>query len=93
MEGYVESAASGLLVGIETARRLAGQPPVNFPAETAVGALALYISNPAVTAFQPMNINFGLLPPLERRVRGKREKNEAISKRALRILDQLSGRC
>ena len=93
VEGYVESAASGLLVGIETARRLAGQPPVNFPAETAVGALALYISNPAVTAFQPMNINFGLLPPLERRVRGKREKNEAISKRALRILDQLSGRC
>ena len=89
VEGYVESAASGLLVGIETARRLAGLPPVDFPAETAIGALALYVSNPAVTAFQPMNINFGLIPPLDRRIRGKREKNEAIAKRALNLIDQI----
>ena len=89
VEGYVESAASGLLVGIETARRLLGQAPVNFPAETAIGALALYISNPSITAFQPMNINYGIMPVLEKRIRGKREKNEAISNRALDILDKL----
>ena len=62
VEGYVESAASGFLVGIETARRLKGQPPVDFPREMAVGALALYISNESVTQFQPMNINFGIIP-------------------------------
>ncbi len=88
VEGYVESAASGFLVGVETARRLLGQPPVDFPQETAIGALALYISNPAVAAFQPMNIHFGLLPPLDRRVRGKKFKHEAISQRSLDILAQ-----
>ena len=62
VEGYVESAASGFLVGVETARRLKGQPPVDFPREMAVGALALYISNESVTQFQPMNINFGIMP-------------------------------
>ncbi len=86
----MESAASGLLVGIETARRLLGQAPVNFPAETAIGALALYISNPSITAFQPMNINYGIMPVLEKRIRGKREKNEAISRRGLDILDKLN---
>ncbi|MBR4546278.1 MAG: methylenetetrahydrofolate--tRNA-(uracil(54)-C(5))-methyltransferase (FADH(2)-oxidizing) TrmFO [Oscillibacter sp.] len=89
VEGYVESAASGLLVGIETARRLSGLPPVDFPRETAVGALACYISNPSVTVFQPMNINFGIMPPLERRVRGKRNKNEAISRRSLELIDAI----
>nr|WP_326166854.1 methylenetetrahydrofolate--tRNA-(uracil(54)-C(5))-methyltransferase (FADH(2)-oxidizing) TrmFO [uncultured Oscillibacter sp.] len=89
VEGYVESAASGFLVGVETARRLRGMPPVDFPRETAVGALALYISDRSVTAFQPMNINFGIMPPLGRRVRGKREKNAELSRRSLAIVDGL----
>ena len=89
VEGYVESAASGLLAGIETARRLSGLPPVDFPRETAVGALACYVSNPSVTVFQPMNINFGIMPPLEQRVRGKRNKNEAISQRSLELINAI----
>lgn len=89
VEGYVESAASGFLVGVETARRLRGLPPVNFPQETAVGALGLYVSNPSVAVFQPMNINFGIMPPLDRRVRGKRNKNAELSKRSLEIIDSL----
>lgn len=90
VEGYVESCASGCLVGIETARRLLGQPPLDFPKETAIGALGLYVSGGAVSGnFQPMNINFGLIAPLDRRVRGKREKNEAISRRALETLSAL----
>ena len=89
VEGYVESAASGFLAGVETARRLRGLPPVDFPRETAVGALGLYVSNQSVTAFQPMNINFGILPPLDHRVRGKRNKNAELSRRALSIIDGL----
>ena len=89
VEGYVESAASGFLVGVETARRLRGLPPVDFPQETAIGALGLYISNQSVTAFQPMNINFGIMPPLGHRVRGKRNKNAELSQRALKIIDGL----
>lgn len=89
VEGYVESAASGFLVGVETARRLRGLPPVDFPQETAIGALGLYVSNGALTAFQPMNINFGIMPPLNRRVRGKRNKNAELSRRSLAIIDEL----
>jgi methylenetetrahydrofolate--tRNA-(uracil-5-)-methyltransferase len=89
VEGYVESAASGFLVGVETARRLRGLPPADFPPETAVGALSRYISNPSVTVFQPMNVNFGILTPLDHRVRGKRSKNAEISARALAIIDGL----
>ncbi len=89
VEGYVESAASGFLVGVETARRLRGLPPVDFPRETSIGALALYISNGSVTSFQPMNINFGILPPLDHRVRGKRNKNAELSRRSLAIIDGL----
>ncbi len=89
VEGYVESTASGLLAAVELARRLEGKPPVNFPQETAVGALALYISNESVTDFQPMNVNFGIIPPLGYRVKGKRNKNAALSRRALEILDTL----
>ena len=88
VEGYVESAASGFLVGIETARRLKGQPPADFPREMAIGALALYISNESVTQFQPMNINFGIIPPLDHFVKGKRAKNAEISQRALAILEE-----
>ena len=89
VEGYVESAASGFLVGVETARRLTGKPPVDFPRETAIGALGLYVSNPSVTVFQPMNINFGIMPPLDHRVKGKRNKNAELSARSLAIIDQI----
>ncbi len=89
VEGYVESAASGFLVGVETARRLRGLPPADFPQETAVGALGLYISNQSVTAFQPMNINFGIMPPLGHRVKGKRNKNAELSRRSLEIIEKL----
>lgn len=89
VEGYVESAASGFLVGVETARRLAGLPPVDFPQETAIGALGLYVSNPSVTVFQPMNINFGIIPPLDHHVKGKRNKNAEISARSLEIIEQI----
>ena len=89
VEGYVESAASGFLVGVETARRLRGLPPIDFPRETAIGALGLYVSDPSVTAFQPMNINFGIIPPLDHRVKGKRNKNAELSQRSLAIIEQL----
>ena len=89
VEGYVESAASGFLVGVETARRLRGLPAVDFPRETAVGALGLYVSDTSVTVFQPMNINFGIMPPLDHRVRGKRNKNAELSKRSLDIIEQI----
>ena len=89
VEGYVESCASGFLVGVETARRLLGQPPMDFPRETAIGALGLYVSNESVTQFQPMNINFGIMPPLDHRVKGKRNKNAELSQRSLAIIEQL----
>jgi len=89
VEGYVESAASGFLVGVETARRLRGMEPVNFPQETAIGALGLYVSNQSVVAFQPMNINFGIIPPLDHRVKGKRNKNAELSQRSLAVIDQM----
>ena len=89
VEGYVESCASGFLVGVETARRLLGQAPVDFPRETAIGALGLYVSNESVTQFQPMNINFGIMPPLDHRVKGKRNKNAELSQRSLAIIEQL----
>ena len=89
VEGYVESTASGCLAAVELARRLEGRDPVNFPRETAMGALALYISDQSVVNFQPMNINFGLIPQLGYRVKGKRNKNAEISRRALEALGKL----
>ena len=86
VEGYVESTASGLVAAVELAHRLQGKEPVNFPRETALGALALYISDESVVQFQPMNINFGLIPQLGYRVKGKRNKNAELSKRALERL-------
>ena len=88
VEGYVESTASGFLAGVELANRLLDKPAVDFPQETAVGALALYISNESVADFQPMNVNFGLIPPLDHRVKGKRNKNAEISQRALAALEE-----
>ena len=89
VEGYVESAASGMLVGIETAARILGLPPADFPQETAIGALAQYISSGSVGDFQPMNINFGLITPLGYRVKGKRNKNAEISARSLRWIGNM----
>ena len=89
VEGYVESTASGCLAAMELAHRLEGKDPVNFPRETAIGAMALYISDQSVVNFQPMNVNFGLIPQLGYRVKGKRNKNAEISKRALEALDKL----
>ena len=90
VEGYVESAASGLAAGIYVARALAGKPRVVFPKETAMGALSHYISNPEVRHFQPMNINFGLIAPWDGpRIRGKKEKNGAIARRSLKVLENV----
>ena len=90
VEGYVESTSSGFVAAVELARRLQGNAPVDFPPETAIGAMAAYISNGSVTNFQPMNINFGLMPQLSYRVKGKRFKNTAISQRALDGLLELN---
>ena len=92
VEGYVESAASGMLVGIETAARVLGMEPVDFPQETAIGALSLYVSGGSVGDFQPMNVNFGILSPLGCRVKGKRNKNAEISKRSLEIIESLKAK-
>ncbi len=92
VEGYVESTASGFLSGVELARRLSGQEPMDFPRETAIGALAQYVSNESVTDFQPMNINFGIMPPLDHKVKGKRNKNAELSRRSLDIVDALKER-
>ncbi len=89
VEGYIESAASGMLAGIETARELLGLPPADFPLETAIGALGLYVSGGSVGDFQPMNINFGIIAPLGYKVRGKRNKNAEISRRSLEILEKM----
>ena len=89
VEGYVESCASGFLVGVETARRLQGKAPIDFPQETAIGALGLYVSNESVGSFQPMNINFGIMPQLGYRVKGKRNKNAELSMRSLEKIGTL----
>ena len=92
VEGYVDSTASGFLAGVELAHRLLGQEPVNFPQETAIGALALYVSNESIGDFQPMNINFGIMPALGYKVKGKRNKNAVLSQRSLELLESLKER-
>ena len=89
VEGYVESTASGYLAAVSMAARLRGQTPPDFPRETAIGALAAYISDESVTDFQPMNVNFGIMTPLGYRVKGKANKNLAIAQRALDVLAQM----
>ncbi len=85
VEGYIESAASGLIAGINAARYALNKELLEFPKETAMGALALYISNRAITNFQPMNINFGLFPPLNG-IKNKKHRNSYMAQRALEKL-------
>ena len=89
VEGYVESAASGFLAAVAMAAKVQGKEPVEFPKETAIGALGLYISDERIESFQPMNINFSIITPLQIRIRKKAEKNLALSNRSLAIIDQL----
>lgn len=89
VEGYVESCASGYLAAVSMAARLAGRPVPDFGTVTAIGALAHYVSDSTVASFQPMNVNFGIIAPLEQRVRGKANKNLAIANRSLAHLEAM----
>ena len=89
VEGYVESAASGFLAAVAMAAKVQGKELPDFPQTTAIGALGLYISDERITDFQPMNINFSIIAPLEQRIRKKAEKNLAIANRSLAVIDEL----
>ncbi len=89
VEGYVESTASGYLAAVAMAARLQNREVPDFPKETAIGALGLYISDENIENFQPMNVNFSIISPLEQRIRKKAEKNIAIANRSLAIIDAL----
>ena len=89
VEGYVESAASGFLAAVAMAAQVQGRPLPEFPKETAIGALSLYISDENITHFQPMNVNFSIISPLGQRIRKKAEKNLAIANRSLEIIDRM----
>jgi methylenetetrahydrofolate--tRNA-(uracil-5-)-methyltransferase len=91
VEGYLESAASGLVAGINAARLAERQPPLIFPATTALGALSHYISCADAAHYQPTNIAFGLLPPLDRDIRDKKQKKAALVRRALDELEAFIG--
>ena len=90
VEGYVESCASGYVAAVCMAARLSGDPVPDFSNLTAIGALAHYISDESVVSFQPMNVNFGIIAPLEQRIKGKANKNLAIAERALAHLQSLT---
>ena len=87
VEGYVESAASGLLAGVNAGRVARGLAPLVAPRETAIGALAFYVSHADASNYQPTNVTFGILPPLEGRHRGGKQRKTAHSQRALAALD------
>ena len=89
VEGYVESAASGYLAAVAMAAKVQGRELPEFPKTTAIGALGLYISDPSIENFQPMNVNFSIIAPLEQRIRKKSEKNLAIANRSLEVIDGL----
>ena len=89
VEGYVESAASGYLAAVAMAAKVQNKPLPQFPKETAIGALGLYISDERIEHFQPMNINFSIISPLEQRIRKKAEKNLALANRSLEIIDKM----
>ena len=88
VEGYVESAASGLTAALSMARRLSGEPPVDFSAKTAIGALGHYVAEYNGDDFQPMNVTFGIMDPLNERIRKKTERYGKIAERALRIVKE-----
>ena len=92
VEGYVESTASGYLAAVAMAAKVKGEALPEFPKTTAIGALGLYISDTSVENFQPMNINFSIISPLEQRIRKKAEKNLAIANRALAVIDEMKER-
>lgn len=87
VEGYIESAASGIFAGLDLARERMGQAPLRLPAETMLGALLSYISDPSVKDFQPMGCNMGILPPLPTHIRDKQARYQALADRALLALD------
>ncbi len=87
VEGYMESGASGLIAGINSARLFSGKPLVKFPQETMMGALSGYISDVSVSNFQPMGANIGILPPLEEEIRDKRRKAEKMAERSFAVLE------
>ena len=89
VEGYVESAASGFLAAVAMAAKIQGREVPDFPRTTAIGALGLYISDESIENFQPMNINFSIIAPLEQRIRKKAEKNLAIANRSLAVIDEM----
>ena len=89
VEGYIESTASGLCCGVNMARQLKGLEPIEFPQETALGALSLHVSQDPGLRFDPMNINFGIIKGLDTRIRNKQERYTATSLRALEVLDGL----
>ncbi|WHH58926.1 methylenetetrahydrofolate--tRNA-(uracil(54)-C(5))-methyltransferase (FADH(2)-oxidizing) TrmFO [Petroclostridium sp. X23] len=90
VEGYIESASSGLVAGINMARLLYGKEMLIFPKETAHGGLSHYISDSSISSFQPMNINFGLIASLNERIRNKKEKNTKIAQRAISIIEAIA---
>ncbi|TCN25631.1 FADH(2)-oxidizing methylenetetrahydrofolate--tRNA-(uracil(54)-C(5))-methyltransferase TrmFO [Mesobacillus foraminis] len=90
VEGYVESAASGLIAGINAARLVKGEDPLEFPAETAMGSMAHYITSTNAKNFQPMNANFGLFPDLPMKIKAKQERNEQHAKRALETIQNFA---
>ena len=92
VEGYVESAASGYLAAVAMAAKVQGRELPDFPQTTAIGALGLYISDERVEHFQPMNINFSIISPLEKRIRKKAEKNLAIANRSLEVIEALKAK-
>ena len=92
VEGYVESCASGFLAAVAMAAKVQGREMPQFPKTTAIGALGLYISDESVENFQPMNINFSIIAPLEQRIRKKAEKNLAIANRSLALIDEMKER-
>ena len=89
VEGYMESAASGILAGLNLLRRLQNMPPLILPDVTMLGALACYISDPTVKHFQPMGANFGVLPPIEPKIRDKQLRYAALSDRGLDTLKDI----
>ena len=89
VEGYVESAASGYLAAVAMAAKIKGEEIPEFPQETAIGALGLYVSDQRIEHFQPMNVNFSIITPLQQRIRKKAEKNLALANRSLEIIDDL----